>query len=668
MCAISGKPAEATVILLLALGTAANARIYTLESPDGTVSMSIDAGKRLSWSVSLDGRTLVLDSPISMTLEDGSVYGGDARVLSARKTYVDDSIAPLFYKKALITDRYNQLVLDFKSFALIARAYDDGVAYRFKSKARKPFNVVSEEATFALPDRSWAYVPYVKNKGSLESQLNNSFENTYAYIHLEDWEKERLSFLPLMVEYPNDVKACIMESDMLNYPGMYLANPDGSMTLKGYFARVPETLRQGGHNNLQMLVQSRRAYIAECSSGREFPWRIFSISRDDASMADNDMVYRLATPASADMDFSWVKPGKVAWEWWNAWNVQGEDFIAGVNNATYRYYIDFASENGIEYVILDEGWATKGKADLFDVVKAIDIRELVTYAETKNVGIILWAGYQAFDRDMEEVCRHYSALGVRGFKVDFMDRDDQQMVAFHERAAATCAKYHLMVDFHGTYKPVGLNRTWPNVINYEGVHGLEQCKWGRHDVLDQVTYDVTMPFIRMAAGPVDYTQGAMKNANRQNFRGIYNDPMSQGTRCHQLAEYVVFESPLNMLCDSPAHYRQEPECTGFICSVPTVWDETVAVDGSVSRYIVMARRKGEIWYLGALNNWDYKKIDIDLSFLPEGEYMMECFRDGANASRHATDYKKETVSVPEDRKLTVILQPGGGFAARFFKK
>lgn len=668
MCRISSKTVAAAVISLLSFGAVASAKVYNLASPDGTLSMTINAGAGLSWSVDLDGRPLVLDSPISMKLEDGTVYGGDARVLSAKKSYVNNSITPLFYKKALVADCYNQLVLEFKSFTLITRAYDDGVAYRFKSKSRKPFNVVSEEATFVLPDRTWAYVPYVKDKGSIESQLNNSFENTYKHILLEDWEKERLSFLPMMVEYPNNVKACIMESDMLDYPGMYLTNPAGSMTLNGYFACVPDSVKQGGHNNLQMLVKSRKPYIAECSSGREFPWRIFSVSRDDALMADNDMVYRLAKPASAGMDFGWVKPGKVAWEWWNAWDVQGEDFVAGVNNATYKYYIDFASERGIEYVILDEGWATNGKADLFDVIDAIDIKELVAYAAQRNVGIILWAGYKAFERDMENVCRYYSSIGVKGFKVDFMDRDDQQMVAFHERAAATCAKYHLMVDFHGTYKPAGLNRTWPNVINFEGVHGLEQCKWGKHNVLDQVTYDVTMPFIRMAAGPVDYTQGAMKNANRQNFRGIYEDPMSQGTRCHQLAEYVVFESPLCMLCDSPAHYRSESECTDFICNVPTVWDETVAVAGSVSHYIVMARRKGDTWYIGALNDWEPRMIDIDLGFLPEGEYMMEYFRDGVNASRHATDYKKETILVPKERKLTVLLQSGGGFAARFFQR
>ena len=286
-----------------------------------------------------------------------------------------------------------------------------------------------------------------------------------------------------------------------------------------------------------------------------------------------------------------------------------------------------------------------------------------------KLGFTGWRGaWVAFDRDMEAVCRHYSEMGVKGFKIDFMDRDDQIMVSFHERAARMCAKYHLLADFHGTYKPTGLSRTWPNVINYEGVNGLEQCKWSDFKKLDQVTYDVTMPFIRMAAGPVDYTQGAMKNANRDNFRGVYREPMSQGTRCHQLAEYVIFESPLTMLCDSPANYRQEPECTDFIARIPTVWDETRAVDGDISHYIVMARRKAGTWYVGALSDWDGKRMEVDLGFIPEGKYMMEIFRDGANASRHGTDYKREVLPLPDSRKITIRMASGGGWAAIIYPK
>ena len=635
-----------------------------LSSPDGTISLKVTTGSCLKWSLSMDGRELISDSPVSMTLSDGTMYGGPAKVLRTVRRSCDEVISASFYKKTQVRNHFNEVELRFRDFSLIARLYDDGFAYRFVSHARKPFAVRSEEFAIHLPERTWAYVPYVRNPGTIESQFFNSFENTYVYGPVEEWQSGRLAFLPLMLDYPHGARVCITEADLRDYSGMYLCNEDASCTLRGIFAAVPDSLRQGGHNNLQMIPVTRKDCIAECAGARPFPWRVFSVSRSDAQMLDNDMVYRLASAPDPDVDFSWVRPGKVAWEWWNNWNVRGEEFAGGVNTATYKYFIDFASENGIEYVILDEGWAVSGDADLFKVVPAIDLPGLLAYASEKNVGIILWAGYHAFAKDMENVCRHYSEMGVKGFKVDFMDRDDQSMMAFYETAAATCAKYHLMVDFHGACKPTGLNRTWPNVINYEGVHGLEQCKWADHKVLDQVTYDVTMPFIRMAAGPVDYTQGAMRNAIRDNFRGIYREPMSQGTRCHQLAEYVVFESPLNMLCDAPSNYRQEPECLEFIAGIPTVWDETVALDGELSRYAVVARRCGEDWYVGALNNWDTRYLDLDLGFIPEGAYMLTLYRDGANASRFASDYKKETIALPADRKLRIKVMPGGGWAAK----
>jgi alpha-glucosidase len=451
---------------------------------------------------------------------------------------------------------------------------------------------------------------------------------------------------------------------------MYLYNDklDGEQdsALEARFAGYPDEVRQGGHNNLQMEVQSRHPYIAKCSGEQAFPWRVISVSTEDIQMADNDMVYCLATPADPTKDWSWVKPGKVAWDWWNDWNIDGVDFVSGINNDTYKHYIDFASKNGIEYVILDEGWSVKGAADLFQVVPEIDLEMLVEYASERNVGLILWAGYWAFDRDMEKVCEHYSKMGIKGFKIDFMDRDDQYMVDFHRRASETTAKYHMMADFHGSYKPTGLHRTYPNVVNYEGVHGLEQMKWDTPET-DQVTYDVTIPFIRMVAGPFDYTQGAMRNATKKNYHPVNTEAMSQGTRCRQLAEFVIFDSPFSMLCDSPSNYMSEAECTGFIADIPTVWDETKALDGKVSDYIVMARRSGDKWWVGAMTDWDARDLEIDLSFLPAGEYTIEIYRDGINADRAARDYKK----VVEDftpGKLNVHMAPGGGFAAKIVKK
>ncbi|MDO4736860.1 MAG: glycoside hydrolase family 97 catalytic domain-containing protein, partial [Bacteroidia bacterium] len=422
----------------------------------------------------------------------------------------------------------------------------------------------------------------------------------------------------------------------------------------------------GGHNMLQDEVYTRKPYIAKCNPGEVFPWRIIAVSTEDIQMADNDLIYLLATPADDKADYSWVKPGKVAWDWWNGWNLYNVDFKAEINNDTYKYYIDFASKEGIEYVILDEGWAVNKKADLFQVVPEIDLQELVEYAKERNVGLILWAGYVAFDRDMERVCEHYSKMGFKGFKVDFMDRDDQIAVDFHHRAAKMAAKYKMMVDFHGTYKPTGLHRTYPNVINYEGVYGLEQMKWAPQTV-DQVTYDVTVPYIRMMAGPMDYTQGAMRNAIKKNYKPVYTEAMSQGTRCRQLAQYIIFDSPLNMLCDSPSNYLNERESLEYIASVPTIWDETKGIDGKVSEYIVMARRSGDTWYIGGMTNWEERDIEIDLSFLPEGTYNVELFRDGVNADKAARDYKKELFTISSAQKLKVHLVSGGGFAARVSK-
>lgn len=391
------------------------------------------------------------------------------------------------------------------------------------------------------------------------------------------------------------------------------------------------------------------------------------VSTSDSQLAVNDMVWKLSPKQDAGTDYGWVKPGKVAWDWWNDWNLYGVDFKAGINNETYKYYIDFASTHGIAYVILDEGWAVNLQADLFQVIPEIDIQELVDYGKERGVGIILWAGYWAFNRDMEKVCRHYSEMGVKGFKVDFMDRDDQLMVNFHARAAETAARYDLMLDFHGTYKPTGLSRRWPNVVNYEGVHGLEQMKW-RPNECDQVTYDVTVPFIRMAAGPMDYTQGAMRNASKSNYRPVYNEPMSQGTRCRQLAEYVVFDSPLNMLCDSPSNYIAEAECTEFIAACPETWDESLGVNGEIGKYITIARRSGDAWYVGALTNWDGRALTLDLSFLGEGEWSLDIFQDGPNAEKAARDYVHTTATVPADRKITAHLAPGGGWAAKITRK
>ncbi len=658
-------------LALLIAGAASAQKNFTLSSPDGKLRVQVSVADIVEYSVLHDGDVMVAPSALSMMLDGVRSFGIDTRLTGSSTRSVDNVFDARVYKRSRVRDHFNELTLKFKdSYEIVFRAYDDGAAYRFRYTGKKPFIVQDEQAAFAFPADADAVFSYVRNGGEgqhgdkFEKQFRNSFEDQYAYIKLSQWNPDRLAFLPVVVGGPNGKKICIAEADLLDYPGMYLYNGGGSGTLTGVYATYPKKVEQGGHINAQMLVTERENYIAKVNGPASFPWRIVIVAENDAELADSDMVYKLSTPPVGD--FSWVKPGKVAWDWWNDWNLYGVDFVSGVNNDTYEYYVDFASEHGIEYVILDEGWAVSGQADLMKVVPRIDLPGLVDYAAERNVGIILWAGYWAFDRDMENVCRHYSDMGVKGFKVDFMDRDDQAMVDFHHRAAKMGAKYGLMLDFHGTYKPTGLQRTYPNVVNFEGVNGLEQMKWSTD--LDQVTYDVTIPFVRQVAGPMDYTQGAMRNATKNNFRAVNSEAMSQGTRCRQLAEYVVFESPLNMLCDSPSNYMNEPECTKFIADIPTVWDETVVLNGEIAKYVSIARRSSGEWYVGSMTNWDARELVLDLSFLGEGSFEAEVYRDGVNARRVARDYKKETVEIPADLKLTVKMAPGGGWAARIYKK
>lgn len=651
------------VLLAVLISTISSAapRNFDVVSPDGTLKASIVVGDEITYSISKNGDEILAPSEISMKFSDGTSFNADGYRKMLRQT-VDNMLTSPLYRKSDISEKYNELALTFKTFKLIFRAYDSGVAYRFQSLKKGEYQVVEETSEFAFPADWNAWIPYVKQNKKGKSQFFNSFENTYLYTSLSAWNSGSYAFLPLMVETPQGYKVNIMESDLLNYPGMYLSNADCDTVMEAVFAPYPKTVEQGGHNMLQSIVTETEDYIAKCTGPTSFPWRIISVSSHDKEMLDNDLVWLLGTPADPSVDWSWIKPGKVAWEWWNNWNITGVDFKAGVNNDTYKYYIDFASRNGIEYIILDEGWAVNLKADLFQVIPEINLPELVAYASERNVGLVLWAGYWAFEKDMERVCEHYSKMGIKGWKVDFMDRDDQYMVDFYHRCAQTAAKYNMFLDMHGGFEPSGLSRTYPNVLNYEGVYGLENMKWYKGH--DQVTYDVTIPFIRMAAGPMDYTQGAMLNAGKKAFSNN-SEPMSQGTRCRQLGMYVVYESPFNMLCDTPIHYEREQECTDFIAAVPTVWDETVALDGKVGDYVVTARRKGDEWYVGGLTGWNVHKVEIDLGFLGEGSWTVELFSDGVNVERNAKDYRKTVFTA--EKTMTVEMAPGGGFAARIRK-
>ncbi|WP_304201227.1 glycoside hydrolase family 97 protein [Phocaeicola plebeius] len=642
-------------------------KTFDLVSPDGTLNTTVSISDKLTYDIRCNGNLILSPSSLSMTLDDGTVWGKQPRLLRASRKTVDEKVPSPFYRQSEMRNHYNALTLEFKKgWSVEFRAYNDGIVYRFTSYIDKPFNIMNEEVAYTFPENFKVNASYVVPRikdGSLESQFYNSFENTYTTTTISELDKNRLMFLPLVVEANDGVKVCITESDLESFPGLYLSTgKEERNTLNGIHPAYPKKSVQGGHNMLQMIVKEREAYIAKVSGKRAFPWRMAIIAKQDKELVESNLSYLLATPSCLE-DISWIKPGKVAWEWWNDWNLDGVAFKTGVNTETYKAYIDYAASNHVEYVILDEGWAVNLKADLMQIVPELDLKGLIDYAKSKNVGIILWAGYYAFERDMENVCRHYAEMGVKGFKVDFMDRDDQEMVDFNYRAAQTCAKYKLLLDLHGMYKPSGLNRTYPNVLNFEGVHGLENMKWSSKNV-DQVKYDVMIPFIRQVAGPIDYTQGAMRNAVKESYYPCYSEPMSQGTRCRQLALYVIFESPLNMLCDTPSNYEREAECSNFITRIPTVWDETRVLDGKLGEYIITARRKGNIWYVGGITNWQERDVELDFSFLGEQVFCGTLFKDGVNAHRVGRDYCCETINVDRKTNLKIHLAPGGGFVIR----
>lgn len=657
--------------LLLMLAAAAmtvasqaqTAQTFTLTSPDGSVVSLIEVGHQTTYTLSRNGQDVILASPVSMTLTDGTVWGQDVNVKKALQQKVNTTVPSPFYRAKEMNDAYNALTLYCKGdYQIEFRAYNDGVAYRFATTKKKAFEVKNEGVSYRFASDDKVVVPYVRDaddSGNYEPQFYNSFENLNTKCQLTEM-KNRLAFLPIVVKQ-GQTTVCLTESHLENYPGLYLVNDGGTTALHGVFARVPKRMEQGGHNRLQMEVKEREDFIARVDKPRQFPWRI-AIVGSDADVAASNLTYLLGAPCRID-DTSWIRPGKVAWDWWNDWNLAGVPFKSGINNDTYKYYIDFASKHGIEYVILDEGWAVNLQADLMQVVPEIDLEMLIAYAKERNVGLILWAGYYAFARDMENVCRHYSEMGIKGFKVDFMDRDDQLMTDFNYRAAAMAAKYHLLLDLHGSHKPAGINRTYPNVLNCEGVHGLENMKW-ESAATDQLEYDTEIPFTRQVGGPMDYTQGAMHNASEGNYYPSNSEPMSQGTRCHQLGLYIVFESPLNMLCDSPTNYEKEPESTDFIASIPTVWDETRIIDGKIGEYIITARRSGQTWYIGGITNKQPRTVSIDLGSLPISAATATAFVDGPNAYRKGCDYLRQTIQIPSNKQLTIEMQPGGGFAMK----
>ena len=659
-----------TILLLHLAVIAMQARDYTLTSPDGHVTVVVGTDNGINWQIRYDQQQVLLPSPIGLEWTQGTTTLDIGRVGKAALTKHDDSFRNTFYKKEHVSDCYNQLLLyTNRHFTIELRAYNDGAAYRLHT-TNKHMTVRRELTEFRLAADGPAFIPYVNDERAGE-RYSYSFESYYDEVPLSQMYPDSLAITPLALCQPGGVKAVVMDAGVEDYPGMMLLKGEGN-TLKACFAPYPLEQAVIGFDGLNYTPTRRADYIAVIDGPRSLPWRAVVVTRRDADLLNCDMAQRLAPPCRVS-DTSWIKPGKVAWDWWNNTNLTGVDFATGMNTRTYQYYIDFAQQNRLEYIIIDEGWS--GRESLTEQLSPdIDIPLLIAYGRQRGVGIILWSSWRnlvgnnpdATVSDLEPVMKHYADLGIKGFKVDFFDRDDQLAIRSSYRIAEAAARHRLLLDFHGL-KPSGIQRAWPNVVNFEGVKGLENSKWeprgAEGPVHDQPRYDVTIPYLRMLCGPLDYTPGAMVNAVRSQFFGNNDHPMSQGTRAHQVAMYTTFEAPLQMLADSPTRYQQEQPVTDFIAQIPTTFDETVAVDGQLGEFTVIARRKGTTWYVAAMTNWTPRTFSLPLNFLGTGSHEALILADGVNAAKEATDYTLTRQSVSASSLLTVVLAPGGGWSA-----
>jgi alpha-glucosidase len=645
------------IFFLIILPGAMNisAQKISVISPDSKTVIHLDYSKELMLSVEYNNQQVMAPSPVAMSISEYPEAFKNPVRKKVKRSMINREIIPVVAeKRSHIPELYNEREIWFKGkYGIKLRAYNDGVAWRFLTRFPDSITVINELVTLNMASADSVYY------GDEDNFVSHS-ERFYTCRQAGSIKSNQMGILPAVFRKANGSIAAFTEADLLDYPGLYLLGSDkadGSFT--GTFPKVvdqmqPKTDRDYG-------IVSRKNYIARTNGTREFPWRAFGLADNEARLLENDLAYRLGSPCKLK-ETDWIKPGKVAWDWWNDWNISGVPFKSGINTDTYKYYIDFASANKLEYVVFDEGWSKP--EDLEKINPDMDMDALFAYAKQKNVGIILWVTGRALEEKFESSFAKFSKWGCVGVKVDFLTRDDQAMVNFYERVAKTAADYHMLVDFHGAYKPTGFNRTYPNALTREGVKGLENVKWSK-DITP--VHDCTIPFTRMFAGAMDYTPGAMHNENQNTFTINYSEPMSMGTRCHELAKYIIYESPLQMLSDNPTSYLKESECLSFLAKVPVTWDETKCINASISHYVTVARKNGSDWYLGSMTDISERSFDVPLSFLDEGQYSVTIYKDGINADRRAEDYSTETFTVNNKSILNLKLASGGGFACRISK-
>ncbi len=640
---------KSLLILFIALTVNVFAKEYSVKSPDGKIQVTVSVDTQIKWSAMVGSQPVFTNNTLSLDLAT-AVLGVAPKVVSSKTTTVNEVVKTVVaVKSKTINNNYNQLVLNFKpNYAVTFRLFDNGIAYRFETSMKDQVTVKNEEVGLNFSGDFSVLFPE-------EETVYSHYERLYLDQKISSLNAGRFASLPTLVKADNNIKIGITEADLFDYPCLFL-EATGKAAFRSKYPHVILKSDPQGDRNIQNIQEAD--YIAKTSGTRNFPWRVFMISTEDARLVENQMVYLLSRDTKL-AETSWIKPGLVAWDWWNANNIYRVDFKSGLDTKTYKYYIDFASKNNIPYIILDEGW-TKSTTNIKEANPDLDIQELIAYGKSKNVDIILWCLWNPLDADMDAILDIYAKWGVKGIKVDFMARSEQYMVNFYERTAKACADRKLLVDFHGAFKPSGMARAYPNIINHEGVRGMENCKWSK-DITPE--HDVTLCFTRMLAGPMDFTPGAMINKNAKDFAISFTSPMSQGTRCHQVAMYVCYDSPLQMMSDSPTNYYKEQESATFISKMPTVWDVTKVLDARVGDYILVARQKGNDWYIGAMTDWDARTLTVDCSFLGEGTYEIEMMQDGINCDKYASDYKHVVKQATKTSRFTIDLAKGGGWAA-----
>lgn len=638
------------VLMLVSISIYGQTSKKSLEaiSPDGKNKIQITLKDKIYYSVSNEGFSIVDKSPISITLLD-RVLGTSPVLVKATPSQHLGVIKLPYGNSSELRDDYNELQIDFAgNYSVILRAYNDGVAYRFKTDVDGLVTVVNEEATFNLMPALSVNFP--------ESDVFTSWEVPYvSYSSISEIADGKKAITPVLFTSKKSL-VVIAESDVRDYPGMYLAKGNG--TMKGVWAPYPKKTQLGSWGNFVSVVKETENFIAKTDGKRLYPWRVIITTNDDRTLLTNEIIYKLASPLA--IDASWIRPGKATWEWWHDAIVEDAVIPSGManrNTALYKHYIDFAASNKIEYLMLDAGWS-----DIFDLSKVNaknDIRELIRYGKSKDVDLFLWCVATTLVGDLDKTMDLMAEWGVAGLKVDFIDRDDQEAITWFEKIAEAAAKRKLMINFHGCSKPTGLERAYPNIVNYEAVRGAECSKW---DYTANPNHHVTVLFSRMLAGPLDYTPGSMRNKTKELFKPVDPGlPSTQGTRCHELSMYVLFDQPFAMLCDAPAEYRKFPDIMKYLSSVPTTFDETKVLSAKVNQYAVVAKRKGKQWFVGAMTNWENRKVVADLSFLPEGiEFKADIYCDVTDSNRDATQYEHRSVTVDRATRLDLNLAKGGG--------